>query len=188
MQRDNYFFLMRRYGMDVMWISKTRWAILLVGMLVGGFSFPSMASVSGDFVTPQSMERVSKTGFSLWQKWSRERYAGQKSAAHCMGMHAAQSAACWSALANTVRIYADDAERDGAEPYACQSVARSMEIYWLNLAQLADKAGTGHSTTTFMKSRVLAVRKDLRRTRNALREMADTGICPGRKSGDVRRG
>lgn len=179
MQRDDYFFsLMRRYGMDVMWISKKRWAILLVGMLVGGFSFPSMASVSGDFVTPQSMERVSENGFSWWQKWSRERYAGQKSAAHCMGMHVAQSAACWSALANTVRIYADDAERDGAEPYACQSVARSMKIYWLNLARLADKAGQGHVATAFVKSRLLAARKDLRRTRNALREMADTGVCP----------
>ncbi|WP_153940636.1 hypothetical protein [Acidithiobacillus thiooxidans] len=94
-------------------------------------------------------------------------------------MHAAQSAACWSALANTVRIYADDAERDGAEPYACQSVARSMKIYWLILAQLAEKAGQEQGATAFVKSQVLAVRKDLRRTRNALREMADTGGCPG---------
>ncbi|MGK9451060.1 hypothetical protein ACSSZE_07315 [Acidithiobacillus caldus] len=154
---------------------KVHLCLLGLGMLFLGYAGTVQATdrVSVRETAPLSPAVISRTGFSWWRDFARERRYFRQEALHCvMGQH---ERACWAGLSAQLRRRAWEGWTPQRE--ICIGVQRDAYRYWHDLAKYA--ALSGRARISDQNRKVLRpIDRRLQRVERDLRSMADVGRCP----------
>lgn len=115
------------------------------------------------------VKEISQTGFIWWKNFIHERRAIQRDALACLHVH---DPSCWGALAQKIK----GTIRKPRDVRFCVSVRFQENQYWVMLARYSRALAVGISKRH--PPRALHARLDA--AGNALRRMADEGVCERR--------
>ena len=137
----------------------------LVYFFLSVMCFSSGADAHVPYFT--SAEQFSQTGFVWWKTFIHERRMAQRDALVCFHAH---DNSCWSALAQKI----EDMTREAPYSRLCVPVRLREAQYWASLSEYTRSLAMGLSSIQTPPKRLYA---RLAAARDALRRMADEGVC-----------
>lgn len=150
--------------------------LLGLGMLSLGYAQEAIAADQSPAQKMQTLSRavISRTGFSWWHYFSRDRRIFRREVRRCMaGQH---ENACWAGLSAQLNRVAQEEWAPSMD--GCIGVQIEAQRYWRDLANYA-ALSAGATTPGQNRKAIGPIARRLQRVEKDLRRMADAGRCPG---------